>query len=354
MAPRPALSLFDAPVAPAPLEMPHTKLTAAQVCQALRGRHPSGPPPMPGQWTCAEELWGIDFLAWSAWKEKRRVGYEIKVSRSDYRRELLKPDKRAPAKQRLHQMYMAVPAGMLTPAEVAFKEPIWEDGAFARQSCPDGCVSAARRGRGVHDRYMPRQGTVARDHVPVPIVVREPPYSVVAMYRDDRNVARHELRRARRRPYRGEEGPPPEPEITEADIDEFIAAAAELEVERSVRSHGWTSRTCPTCGGKGYVKGARVEDADIPTLWVPADLGLVEVHLGPRGGLSVKEVKRAPILTPRRLSDSEMAEAFRWISCRPDPRHHPRTNGYVEALRELAGSRHDDVAQRADRALHGR
>lgn len=106
--------------------------TAAEVKDALRRRHSAtqsmGVRTVPGPWTCIEELLGCDLIAFSAVRYPKnasrgacypRVGYEVKVSRSDYRVELRNPDKRSLAVAQCHEFYFAVPAGLLKPEEKA-------------------------------------------------------------------------------------------------------------------------------------------------------------------------------------------------------------------------------------------
>lgn len=117
-------------------------MTADEVKDALRRRHPGDTyGSMPGQWTCIEEWRGIDLLALNAWQAADVVGYEVKVSRSDMRRELLRPDKRAGALAVTTRFYFAVPAGLYTAEELAFTEPPWERGDFERQACLGGCFT---------------------------------------------------------------------------------------------------------------------------------------------------------------------------------------------------------------------
>jgi hypothetical protein len=114
-------------------------VTAEQVKTALYARHFASSNQMPGAWTCIEEWRNIDLLAFSAWQSKgnyARVGYEVKVSRSDLRGELLKPHKRAANVAWCNEFYLAVPAGLLKPEEIAYVEPEWEDGDFTRSPCP--------------------------------------------------------------------------------------------------------------------------------------------------------------------------------------------------------------------------
>jgi hypothetical protein len=105
-------------------------VNAAEVKEALRGRHPAlDGHGFVGAWTCLEEWMNIDLLAVSAWASVRpfpryaRVGYEVKVSRSDYKRELARPSKRAAAVAFCHEFYFAVPRGLLKPEEIAWTPP---------------------------------------------------------------------------------------------------------------------------------------------------------------------------------------------------------------------------------------
>lgn len=106
------------------------RVTAADVKDALRRRHPAiETNGFVGAWTVLEEWERIDLLAISAWASCRpyprfaRVGYEVKVSRADYRRELARPHKRAPAVAFCHEFYFAVPHGLLKPEEIAWVPP---------------------------------------------------------------------------------------------------------------------------------------------------------------------------------------------------------------------------------------
>lgn len=131
---------------------------------------------MPGPWTVVEEWRGIDVLAVSAWSsvgKYARVGYEVKVSRSDLRRELLRPSKRASNVAWCNEFYLAVPVGLLRPDELAYEEPEWQPGDFARAPCrfavgperpdwnasPGPCYSGRREVKGPllpGDRFAPR------------------------------------------------------------------------------------------------------------------------------------------------------------------------------------------------------
>lgn len=260
-------------------------LTAREVKDRLLGRHPSiGVNGGPGEWTCLEEPFGIDLLAISAWGSSKfaRIGYEIKISRSDYRRELLKPSKRVVARALCNQFYMAVPAGLLKPEEIAWEESLWDDGDFQRKPCPAKCRRGPHRdGR----RYLPRQGTVSTQKVPVPIVVDI----------DSEHAWWNQVGYA--------------PEQRELNLQHAI--------ESHLRHYGCTYRQCPTCEGRGYVRGSRVE-REAPTLWIPRDVGLVEIH---GGGCRV--VREAPKTVARELTIREIATLVRWASFRPDRRHRP-------------------------------
>jgi hypothetical protein len=121
-------------------------VTAAEVKDALRRRHPARDSyGFVGAWTCLEEWMNIDLLAVSAWSSVKpypryaRVGYEVKVSRADYRRELAKPGKRAAAVAFCHEFYFAIPRGLLKPDEIAWTPPWGFDAAgspFHRLRCP--------------------------------------------------------------------------------------------------------------------------------------------------------------------------------------------------------------------------
>jgi hypothetical protein len=107
--------------------------TAAEVKDKLRGRHAAtgrmGVRTIPGAWTCIEEWEGIDLLAFCVHSSPPngcesntrypRVGYEVKVSRADYRAELRNPYKRMSGRAMCHEFYFAVPAGLLTAEEIA-------------------------------------------------------------------------------------------------------------------------------------------------------------------------------------------------------------------------------------------
>lgn len=120
-----------------------------------------------GEWVCIEEAFsgwtsmsgGIDLFAIGAWQTAKAKGlpgsgykdacypmvaYEVKVSRSDFRRDIYGPGTKEkprpilawPAKQRdalaqSHYFMFATPAGLLTDEEIERREP-WEEGRKGR------------------------------------------------------------------------------------------------------------------------------------------------------------------------------------------------------------------------------
>jgi len=220
-------------------------MTAGQVKDALRRHHPGHTAQsMVGEWTCIEEWLGIDLLALSAWHDAHVIGYEVKVSRSDLRRELLAPWKREKAVASTTEFYFAVPAGLLTADELAWHEPEWQQGDFERVECP-GITPMGKhhvnRFNDVHyrdfdgrcQRPYGHKGKGSLVRVPVPPTVLVPP-----------------------------EG------ASEAHAAEWV--------ERWPSHATWQYVTCPTCGGKGYVERSRAE-REAPTVWVPRDVGLVTI-----------------------------------------------------------------------------
>lgn len=244
-------------------------MTAAEVKDALRRRYPAtqhmGYRQVPGPWTCIDELYGIDLIAFSAWSSPSpggiagvrypRIAHEVKVSRSDLRRELLRPKKRAHALAWCNAFYLVVPKGLLTKSELAFVEPAdWDEAAFQRIPC----------------RFS-RYGT----HTPE---------------------------------WRADPGPC----LKGSREALFIGPLRQYAYRHHVRVE------CLGCGGRGYWQRSRVE-LEAPTLWVPADCGLIEVD-----GTGCQVTRIAP---PRKEIEHVLhaGHAFndliRWISVRPDPRH---------------------------------
>lgn len=264
-----------------------SKWTAMDVKAALRRRHPGDDNGgMVGQWTCIEEWRGVDLLALNAWQKADVVGYEVKVSRSDMRGELLRPDKRAAAVAMTTEFYFAVPAGLLTAEEIAWEEPEWEDADFRRVECtgvPEFGGLPFVRAR--HQRWggQCRRSRTARAHVvrvPRPEVVKVPSWYV----RDGENEA--------------------------------VAAARWMQGFRgSGEEH---HAPCWACGGKGYLERSRVE-REAPTLWVPRDVGLIAV--GARGCHVVKASPTRKTPEPIVTGQRGLNDLVRWVSHRPDPRH---------------------------------
>lgn len=99
------------------------KPTAAQIVRHLQERH-SGE-----EWATFTELADgtgsmkgrtIDFYALNLWPSKAYLSaaYEVKISRSDFRRELDNPGKRAPWEKRASECWFAAPVGIVPLEEV--------------------------------------------------------------------------------------------------------------------------------------------------------------------------------------------------------------------------------------------
>ena len=97
-----------------------------EVIEALKSRHSEDK-----GWVCLEEPFNIDFLAMACHGQyggrvERRavgalhpwVGYEVKVSRSDFRNEIRNPAKRAWGVAITHEFYFCAPKGLIKPHEV--------------------------------------------------------------------------------------------------------------------------------------------------------------------------------------------------------------------------------------------
>lgn len=194
------------------------RLTAAQVKSALYARHPGSGDQMPDPWTCVEEWRGIDLLAFSAWSSTNggayaRIGYEVKVSRSDLRRELLKPHKRARNVEWCNEFYFALPAGLLTADEIAFQQPDFTVADFVRTPC----------------RYAVGPERPGWNDTPGPC------------HKGKRSV---------------------------------LLVGPLAEWQRTYRPR--VDSPCDGCGGKGYAERSMVEH-EAPQCWIPPDVGLVLV-----------------------------------------------------------------------------
>lgn len=225
---------------------------------------------MVGQWTTLTELWGIDAVAFDAWGKGERIGYEVKVSRSDLRRELLCPEKREPYKAHVHRLFLATPAGLLTDDEKAYKQPDdWTADDYLRPACTNEACwfnnarwASNRRAR----RFVPK------------------PFS---------------------RRVKGTE-------------HEGVTVHLGSVYDRGERYAHYYEVTacCVVCRGTGSTGPSRVE-REAPTLWIPPDVGLLEVHGSGYG----RVVRAAPRLEPTvNLTDKLLAQAVRWASNRPDPK----------------------------------
>lgn len=272
-------------------------MTAREVKDALRRRHPAvAEYGGPGPWTTLEEWANIDLLAFSAWSSKKPpiVGYEVKVSRSDYRRELLKPEKRTAAVAGCWQFWFAVPKGLLTKEEKAYVEPEHFRGqAFVRDSCPERCSKI----KGQERRYL-----LSADARRSMQLVTEATaklsgswWTIPSAYGDAASSLRGHGWGDKKVEVRGEYNP---------DDDHYNAGGPVQE---------W--RACTSCDGRGYTRKSVVEE-EAPTLWVPNDVGLIEVH--PNGRCHV--VRKAPLEEPTHPI-GDLCQLVRWVSFRPDPRH---------------------------------
>jgi len=261
-------------------------MKADEVKQALRRRHPAlAEYGGPGAWTVLEEFANIDLLAFAAWSSAKPpiVGYEVKIARGDYRRELLKPSKRALAVEGCFAFYFATPKGLLTKEEKAYVEPEhFEDGsAFIRETCSARCRSPSRErwGGSTDSRKWGRWEDV-------PIALGD-------------SACR--LRQHLTGEKAGDE------------IDPRTEPAYLVGGPRR------TWRVCETCGGCGYLRKSVVEE-EAPTLWIPPDVGLVEVDHDRDGQLRCRTVRKAPVEAPTREL-GPIGQLVRWASYRPDFRH---------------------------------
>lgn len=262
-------------------------LDADGMVDRLRRHHPAYAGPSGMQWVTLTEWCRIDLLALECWQAARVIGYEVKISRSDLRVELLDPTKRMEAVGRCTEFYFAVPAGLLTIDELAFEQPTdWTLDDYDRQPCDNsdcyaksfvgghGWMKKAKKPRGSTLRGTEREGVTI-------------------------------------------------------DLGDGVDSGA--HPDGSTYTHHYQIRACCTvCRGYGRLGRSRVED-EAPMLWVPSDCGLVEVSS--RG---VTVVKQAPVnKTPKtivggvadqsevrnRLQRNGLALLVRHASAYQDPRH---------------------------------
>lgn len=93
------------------------RATTQHVLESLRKRHPQSE----GEWLFYREAWNIDAFVMRCWGGgigQRRIAYEVKASRADFRREIARPEKRAGALERSHQMFFACPEKLIGKDEV--------------------------------------------------------------------------------------------------------------------------------------------------------------------------------------------------------------------------------------------
>lgn len=178
---------------------------------------------MHSEWLVLREVWGIDALAWGMSRGQRapyyrRVAYEVKVSREDFRNDL----RQWPAKQRYamamsHQWLFAVPAGLLNDDEIRSKGPgdVYSQLALARPQCrsplwvperaglaevhPRGRVVIRRRPETRHEveELTPAMVATLIRHVPRGYR-RQDDYALQEAQADAR-IARQQLERLRQR-----------------------------------------------------------------------------------------------------------------------------------------------------------
>jgi hypothetical protein len=115
-------------------------MNSAQVVRALQEVHP---PPQWASWaelangTGGKKTRSIDLFALDLYPSSnfRSFAYEVKVSRSDFRRELDDPSKRSPWEALCSETWFAAPVGVIPPSEVpegwGLRE-LQEDGVWRR------------------------------------------------------------------------------------------------------------------------------------------------------------------------------------------------------------------------------
>lgn len=93
-------------------------MTTQEVLDQLGRVHPMN------SWVSYRECWRIDLFALGCNNSTgfRRVAYEVKVSMSDLRAELRRPEKRAEALALSHQFYFAMPEPLAQQAELMIPE----------------------------------------------------------------------------------------------------------------------------------------------------------------------------------------------------------------------------------------
>lgn len=91
-------------------------MKTSEAIELLRARHPQ----KDGRWANVVEFCSIDFLAVACWPSDGFVvhGYEIKVSRADWLRELRSPGKSVESMAHCDFWWLAAPAGVVKPGEL--------------------------------------------------------------------------------------------------------------------------------------------------------------------------------------------------------------------------------------------
>lgn len=196
---------------------------------ALRAYHSH----MSSEWIVLREVWGIDALAWGMSRGQRapyyrRVAYEVKVSREDFRNDLKAwPGKQTYAMQMSHQWLFAVPEGLLSEDEIRSKakgdvhgqlalgrtrarSPLWVPEGAGLVEVKSGKVSDLRRCR-VRRRPATRPTVEELTPAMVATLIRHVPrgtrrYADYALQQAqaDARIARQQLERLRQRCKCGE------------------------------------------------------------------------------------------------------------------------------------------------------
>lgn len=91
-------------------------MNTAEALDRLRRRHPQAE----GKWATVTELCAVDFVAFGVWGSTKWDvhGYEVKVSRGDWLRELRKPGKALPGMARCDFWWLAAPDGVIRDGEL--------------------------------------------------------------------------------------------------------------------------------------------------------------------------------------------------------------------------------------------
>jgi hypothetical protein len=125
-----------------------SEVTELEIIQALYRHHGHHTDHTEREWACFDHLrlgtgygnhndHAIDFFAMNCWStgKYKTVGFEVKVSRSDFAREMADPYKRFAAVTILDEFNFVAPAGLLKRSEVPRECGLWEyaDGKVTKQ-----------------------------------------------------------------------------------------------------------------------------------------------------------------------------------------------------------------------------